>query len=59
MGSRDHANLVRIELLSNPPQELRQIIKYCLKNESQTFGEMDFNTFVENCTFIMGLREIV
>ena len=53
----ERSNLVRIELSSNLPQELRQIVEYCLGNESQTFGKMDFNTCVKNWTFIMGLWE--
>ena len=52
LGPRDHANLVRIELSSKLPQELRQIIEYCLKLEPQTFEKITFNTFVKNWTSI-------
>ena len=58
-GSWDHANLVRIELSSKLPQELDEIVEYCPKTEAQTFGNMDFNTFVNNIFLLMGLGEIV
>ena len=41
-------DLVRIEFVLSLLQKLAQIIEYCLGNESQTFGKMDFNTFVKN-----------
>ena len=53
----DHANLVRIELSLNLPQELCKIIEYCPKTEPQTFGQIDFNTFSTNQTLIMRLGE--
>ena len=46
----DHFNPVRIEMSSKLPQKLRQIIEYCPGNESQTFGNVDFNIFVKNYT---------
>ncbi len=57
LGSRERFNLVRIKFPSKVPQELRQMIEYCPENESQTFEKMDFNTFVKNLTFVMGLWE--
>ncbi len=59
LDPRDHANLVRIKFSSNLPQELRTNVEEFPGNESQTFGKMDFNTFVKNCAFIIGLEEIV
>ena len=56
----DRFNLVRIQLSSKLPQELlREIIEYCLGNEYQTFGEMDFNNFCKKSYVIVGLEEIV
>ena len=39
------------------PQELRKFIKYCPGNESQTFENMDFDTFVENSNCMVGFGE--
>ena len=53
----DHPDQLRIDLSSNSPQKLIQIVEYCPKTEPQTFGKTDFNTFVKSQTFIMGLEE--
>ena len=42
----DRFNLVRIEFPSKLPQELRQIIEHVARNESQSLGKINFNTFV-------------
>ena len=52
-----HSNLVRVEFSINLPQKLRQLVEDGPGNESQTFGKMDFNTFVKNCTSIGALWE--
>ena len=56
-GPQDHANAVRIELSSKLPQEFRQIVGYCPRNESQTFESFTSTTFVKNRTSIWVLRE--
>ena len=57
-GSWDSNDPFRIQLSSNSPQKTVQIVRYCLKFESQTCDEKkDLNTSVENSTVIMGLEE--
>ena len=51
----DHFNPVRIGNSLKLQQKLRKFIEYCPGNEPQTFGKMDFKTFVKNLTFLMGL----
>jgi hypothetical protein len=53
----DNPNQLQIDSASNLPQKLHQIVEYCPKTEPQTSDKMDFNTFVKNVMFMMGLKE--
>ena len=52
----DNPSQLRIDLASNLPQKLRQIVKYCPKTEPQTSEKMDFNTFVKKPYFYDGFE---
>ena len=48
LGCWERFNSVQIGFSSKLPQKLRQTMQMCRKTESQTFGKLDFNTFVKN-----------
>ena len=54
----DNPDQLRIDLASNLPQKKSRIVEYGPKTEPKTLKKMNFNTFVQNSTFIMGLWEI-
>ena len=58
LDTLDRSDLVRIEFPSNLPQEFRKIVGYRPRNESQTLGKMDFNTYLIDEDFTLAVFSV-